>query len=91
MQVLIHLGIYLCFILVGLGIVAILGFGIRGLRNEKVNPVSAALIGAPLVLAILLGLIAGDWVKGAIIACMIIFSIALLAVVVNGIRGFVST
>lgn len=91
MELLVYVGIYACFTLVALGTVAVLGFGIRGLQHRKVSPLSAAMVGGPIILALLLSLVLGDWVKGSVVACIVIFSFALVAIMVNGVRGLLST
>ncbi len=90
MEMLVYIGLYVCFTLIVLGVLTVLGFGIRGLQDGKVSLLSAATVGAPFVLALLLSLIFGDLVKGAIIACIVIFGLALVAVMVNSIRGFIT-
>lgn len=79
--------IWLSIILVSLGIIAIVVFGIRNLGYGKINPLSAVAIAVPLVLFALLGLIIGEWDLAAIWTVVIMLIVTVLALFLSGVRG----
>lgn len=79
--------IWLALILIGVGVLAIVVFGLRNLTYGKINPLSAVAIGVPLLIFVILGLIMGQWDLAAIWTVMIILALALVALLLTGVRG----
>ena len=87
MDAIIPYAIWLAIILVAVGILAIVVFGIRNLTYGKVDPLSAVSIAVPLVIFAILGLVIGKWDVAAIWTVVIVFALAIVALLVSGIRG----
>lgn len=87
METIVPYAVWAALILVVLGILAIVIFGLRNLTYGKINPVSMAIIAVPIVLLLLLGMIMGDWDQAAILTVVIMFSLAALALIASGLRG----
>lgn len=87
METIVPYAVWAALILVVLGILSIVVFGLRNLTYGKINPVSMAIIAIPIVLLLLLGMIMGDWNQAAILTVVIMFSLAALALIASGLRG----
>lgn len=87
MESIVPYAVWAALILVVLGVVAIVIFGIRNLTYGKINPISMAIVAVPILLLVLLGLIMGDWDQAAIITVVIMFVLAALGLVASGLRG----
>ncbi len=77
-------------ILVGLGLLAMVVFGIRSLTYGKVSPISMVIVSLPVVLLLLLGFIMGDWTLAAIYTFLIMLALAMLSLLVTGVKGLFS-
>ncbi len=77
-------------ILVGLGLLAMVVFGIRSLTYGKVSLISLVIVALPVVLLLLLGFIMGDWTLAAIYTFLIMLALAMLSLLVTGVKGLFS-
>lgn len=90
METLVPFAVWAALIISGLSLAALLLFGIRSLASGKVNPISAAIVLLPLIVAALLGLALGDWAQAAILATLVVLVLAAVALLLTGIRGIFS-
>ncbi len=81
------IAIYVVLVMVGLGLLTMLLFGIRSLAYGKINPLNIGIVLTPIILLLVLGFVMGDWAIAAIYTVMIMFALAVLALLVTGIRG----
>lgn len=91
MEALVPYAIWAVVILVGLGIVAIVLFGLRGLTYGKVDPLSIAIVAVPAVVLVVLGLVMDSWAEAGIWTVVIMFAIASLALLLSGTRGLITS
>jgi len=82
--------IYIVLILMGLGLLAMLLFGIQSLVFGKVNPYTMAFICAPFLLLIVLGLVLSSWAEAGIMTIAITLAAALLGLFATGIKNLFS-
>jgi len=87
MDSLVYYGIWASVILAGLGIASIALFGLRSLTFGKVNPVSAVILLIPVVLIVVFYFVIGHWVTAAVWTLFVMFGLALLSLVLSGVRG----
>lgn len=87
MDTLVPYAVWAIIIIIGLGIVGILIFGLRSLAQGKVRPLTVGLMAVPLVLFVLLGLIMTSWAMAAIWAVIIMFALGLIALFSSGVWG----
>ena len=66
---------------------AIALFGLRSLAQGKVNPLTAGLTLAPILLFGVLGLVLGDWAHAAILAVLISFGLTSAVLLLSGLKG----
>lgn len=76
--------------MVGLLVLLMLGFGLRGLTNRRTSPLAMVSTLAPIALLIVLGLIMGDWAIAGIYTVMITLGATVLAMILSGFRGLFS-
>jgi len=89
MNAIIPYAMWACFIIGGLGILAIIGFGIRNLSYGKMSSGSVIVMVIPLSIWLVLGLVIGEWVRASRLAVMVAGGLAVLALVYTGIRRFI--
>jgi hypothetical protein len=89
MNAIIPYAMWACFIIGGLGILAIIGFGIRNLTYGKMSSGSVIVMVIPLAIWLVLGLVIGEWVRASLLAVMVAGGLAVLALVYTGIRRFI--
>jgi len=88
MHVLLVIGIWACIVLAAGSLVVISLFAVRAVFTGKVSLSSVLMLTAPIGLSVIVALVLGDLVRGAIVACGVTLLITLLAVIVSGVRGF---
>ncbi len=71
-------------ILVGLCVLCTVLFSTRGIFYGKVDKVSVGIMAVPLVLLVLLGFVMETWVVAGIWTMLIMFALALLALLASG-------
>lgn len=87
MDAIVPYAVWAALILVSLGVIAIVAFGLRNLTYGKIQPLSAVVIVVPVIILVLLGLILGEWDQAAIWTVVIMFALAALALLASGLRG----
>lgn len=86
MDAVLPIAVWAAIILTGLGLLAILLFGARSLAYGKVEPLSVAIVLVPAVLFLVLGFTMG-WALGAMWTVLIMFALAMLALLLTGVRS----
>ncbi|NBC18343.1 MAG: hypothetical protein GVY18_13620 [Bacteroidetes bacterium] len=84
---LVSIAIYVVLALIGLGLLAMGLFGVRSIMFQKVDYFSIVSVIVPIVLLLVLGFAMGDWSLAAIATVIIMFGLAILALLLTGIRG----
>ena len=84
------IAIWIVLALMGLGLLAMLAFGVRSLFFGKVNPMTVGFMCIPLVLLVVLGFVMPSWAEAGILTIVITLGIALLALLSTGIKGLFS-
>ncbi len=79
--------IWASLILTGLSLVAVLGYGIRGLAYGKADPTTIALLAIPAVILVVLGLTMDSWAEAAVLTCVITALLTMLALLASSARG----
>ncbi|ARA92785.1 hypothetical protein AWN76_006150 [Rhodothermaceae bacterium RA] len=87
MDTLVPYAIMAVLALVGLGLLAIVIFGLRNIAFGKVSPASIAIGTVPALLLIVLGFATGDWDWAAIVTVLVTAGLAILALLMSSIRG----
>lgn len=87
MENLVPIAIWAAAVILGLGLLGMALFGIQSIINGKINLVTGAIILVPAILLLILGLIVGDWAVAGIWTLVIMFVLAVLSLLVSGIRG----
>ncbi|NNE68954.1 MAG: hypothetical protein HKN29_01180 [Rhodothermales bacterium] len=90
MESMVPYAVYLVLGLVGLGMLAIVLFGLRNLTYGKVNPMTVALSAVPMILLVVLGFALGDWSVAAIYTVLIALGLASASLLLAGLRGVIS-
>ena len=86
----VNFAIYIVLGLMGLGLLAILAFGVRSLMQGKVAPMTLVFVSVPFVILLLLGIIMPSWADAGIMTIMITLGLALAALLYTGIKGLFS-
>ena len=81
------IAIYIVLGLMGLGVLAMLLFGVRSLAFGKVNPLAMVIVCIPVVLLIVLGFVVGDWARAGVLTIIIMLALTVLALLVTGLKG----
>ncbi len=84
------LAIYIVLGLMGLGLLAMVAFGLRSVASGKVNVMTMGIVVLPMVLLLILGLVMPTWAQAGIYTIAITLAGALLALLVTGLRGLFS-
>ena len=87
MEAISYWAIMAALILAGLGILAVLLFGVRSLSFGKVQPASVGAMLIPAVILVALRFIIGDWAEAAIVTVFVLVALAMLGLLWSGIRG----
>lgn len=87
MDAILPYAVWLSIILTILGLAAIAAFGIRSLAFGKISMLSVIVVGLPLILCVVLGLVMGEWARAAILTALILAGVAAVGVAVFGIRS----
>jgi hypothetical protein len=86
MEGIIPIAIWAVIILIGLGLLAIALFGIRGVVYGKIQPLSIAIVIIPVALLLALGLSMEDWGQAGIITLLIMLALAAFSLLLSGLR-----
>ena len=87
MESIVPIAVWAVVVLVGLGIVSILLFGLRSLLNGKIDKMSIMFISLPIILMVALGFGLGDWAMAGIYTLLIMIGLAILAMFWTSIQG----
>ena len=74
-------------ILVVLGVIAMLLFGLRSVFYGKIEPVSLGLMIVPLLIFVILGFTMETWARGAIMTSIVLFALGVVGLFLTGVRG----
>jgi hypothetical protein len=80
------IAIWAAIALAGLSVLGMGIFGLRSLMYGKVEPLSIVIISIPGILIAVLGASMETWVQAGIYTLVVMFGLALLALVLTGIR-----
>jgi hypothetical protein len=81
------IAIYIVLGLIGLGLLVMLLFGIRSVAFGKINPLTMAIVCVPLVILVIFGFVMNTWAEAGIMTIIVTLGLALLALLVTGIKG----
>ncbi len=84
---LVVISLYIVLALAGLGLLSMLVFGVRSLAYGKVNIFTLIILCVPIVLLVVLGFVVGDWSRAGIFTIAIMLALAVLSLLVTGIKG----
>ena len=81
------IAIYIVLGLMGLGLLAMLLFGVRSLAYGKVNPLTMGIVCVPVLILVVLGFVMPTWAEAGIMTILITLGLAVLALFVTGLKG----
>jgi len=84
---LVVISVYVVLALMGLGFLAMVVFGIRSVAHGKINPLAVVIMCIPLLILVVLGFVLGDWSRAGIMTILITLGLAVLSLLVTGIKG----
>lgn len=87
MNTIVPYAIWAGIIIMGLGLVGMVLFGVRSLIHGKIDLLTSVIVLIPAVLLVVLGFVMGDWAMAGIWTMVIMFFLAALALLLSGIRG----
>lgn len=90
MDTLVALSIWVALILLALALVGQAIFGLRNLTYGKISPISMLIVVLPVLLMLILGLSMTSWAQAGVITLMIMFGLAVLALLFSGVRNLFS-
>ena len=73
--------------LIGLGLVAILAFGLRSIAWGKVQLSKVLFMAVPFVLMVVMGFVLDDWARAALYTLMLMLAGSLVAMLLSSVRG----
>ena len=74
-------------ILVVLGLIAMLLFGLRSVFYGKIEPISLGLMVIPILIFVVLGFTMETWARGAIMTSIVLFGLGIVGLFLTGVRG----
>ena len=74
-------------ILVALGVIAMLLFGLRSIFHGKIEPLSLGLMVIPVLNFVVLGFTMDTWAQGAIMTAVVLFGLGVVGLFLTGVRG----
>lgn len=87
MNTIVPYAVWAAIIIMSLGLVGMLLFGIRSILQGKINLLTAAIVLIPIVLLVVLGIVLGDWAVAGIWTIVLMFALAVVGLLLSGIRG----
>ena len=81
------IAIYIVLGLMGLGLLAMLLFGVRSVVFGKVNPLTMAIVCVPIIILVILGFVMPTWAEAGIMTILITLGLTVLALLVTGLKG----
>ncbi|AEN72994.1 hypothetical protein [Rhodothermus marinus] len=90
MEGIVPLAIWAALILLGLGLVAQVIFGLRNLTYGKISPISMLIVVLPVLLMVVLGFTVGSWAQAGVITVLVMFVLTAIALLLSGLRNMFS-
>ncbi len=90
MEGIVPLAIWAALILLGLGLVAQVIFGLRNLTYGKISPISMLIVVLPVLLMVVLGFSMGNWAQAGVITVLVMFALTAIALLLSGLRNMFS-
>jgi len=90
MEGIVPLAIWAALILLGLGLVAQVIFGLRNLTYGKISPISMLIVVLPVLLMVVLGFTVGSWAQAGVITVLVMFALTAIALLLSGLRNMFS-
>lgn len=90
MEGIVPLAIWAALILLGLGLVAQVIFGLRNLTYGKISPISTLIVVLPVLLMVVLGFTVGSWAQAGVITVLVMFGLTAVALLLLGMRNMFS-
>ncbi|WP_397547505.1 hypothetical protein ABUL39_03855 [Rhodothermus marinus] len=90
MEGIVPLAIWAALILLGLGLVAQVIFGLRNLTYGKISPISMLIVVLPVLLMVVLGFTMGSWAQAGVITVLVMFVLTAIALLLSGLRNMFS-
>lgn len=87
MEAIIPIAIWTVIILIGLGVLTMLVFGLRNATYGKINPFTVAMVVVPLILLVVLGFSMDDWGMAGILTVIIMLGLGAVALLLSGLRS----
>jgi len=90
MEGIVPLAIWAALILLGLGLVTQVIFGLRNLTYGKISPISMLIVVLPVLLMVVLGFTVGSWAQAGVITVLVMFVLTAIALLLSGLRNMFS-
>ncbi|WP_041806348.1 hypothetical protein [Rhodothermus marinus] len=90
MEGIVPLAIWAALILLGLGLIAQVIFGLRNLTYGKISPISMLIVVLPVLLMVVLGFTVGSWAQAGVITVLVMFVLTAIALLLSGLRNMFS-
>jgi len=90
MEGIVPLAIWAALILLGLGLVAQVIFGLRNLTYGKISPISMLIVVLPVLLMVVLGFTVESWAQAGVITVLVMFVLTAIALLLSGLRNMFS-
>ncbi len=87
MENIVPLAIWAALILLGLGLIAQVIFGLRNLTYGKISPVSMLIVALPLLLMVVLGFSMGSWAQAGVLTVLVMFGLTVVSLLLSGLRS----
>ncbi|MDQ7040613.1 MAG: hypothetical protein Q9M35_06700 [Rhodothermus sp.] len=87
MENIVPFSIWAALILLGLGLIAQVIFGLRNLTYGKISPVSMLIVALPLLLMVVLGFSVGSWAQAGVITVLVMFGLTVVSLLLSGLRS----
>lgn len=79
--------IWAAVIIMSLGLLGMLLFGVRSILHGKIDLVTGAIILIPVIALAVLGFVLGDWAIAGIWTVVLMFALAAIGLLLSGVRG----
>ncbi len=90
MEGIVPLAIWAALILLGLGLVTQVIFGLRNLTYGKISPISMLIVVLPVLLMVVLGFTVESWAQAGVITVLVMFVLTAIALLLSGLRNMFS-
>ncbi len=86
----VSIAVYIVLALMGLGLLAMVVFGVRSVMFGKISMGSMAIFAVPVLVLLILGIAMDTWAQAGIWTIVLTLAAALVALLVTGIKGLFS-